>query len=246
MTIELFRRWTCSAFLSPSFSDSTRLLLPVSHVLDGLIWVFCSRISILMKLPGQHRINFRLQALISIPILRNNSQGNNQDNKVSQRMECGDIWILWAQWVHVKRRVRESIHFRRARVRLRKSHVFQMNTSMCVWCTWAKSFHHVTCVRVILTWDYLWSDQRRALLRLGGDLNAARHASFLSSAGVLGQFFGKLVTCCVYNIALSLHPHGCEEGIMDACCCLPLLPRVLETVHVCMCKVWANTNARSI
>lgn len=48
-----------------------------------------------MKLPGQCRINFRLQALISIPILCNNTQGNNQDNKVSQRMECGDIWILW-------------------------------------------------------------------------------------------------------------------------------------------------------
>lgn len=62
-----------------------------SRVLDGLIWVCCGRISILMKLPGQHRINFRLQALISIPILRNNSQGNNQDNKVSQRMECRDI-----------------------------------------------------------------------------------------------------------------------------------------------------------
>lgn len=44
-------------------------------------------ISILMKLPGQCRINFRLQALISIAILRNNTRGNNQDNKVSQRME---------------------------------------------------------------------------------------------------------------------------------------------------------------
>lgn len=82
-------------------------LLPASCVLDGLIWVCCGRISILMKLPGQRRISFRLQALISIPILRNNSRGNNQDNKDSQRMECGDIWILWAQCVHVKRGVRE-------------------------------------------------------------------------------------------------------------------------------------------
>lgn len=76
---------------SLSFSGSIWPLLPVSHVLDGLNWVCCSRISILMKLPGQRRINFRLQALISIPILRNNSRGNNQDNKVSQRMECLDI-----------------------------------------------------------------------------------------------------------------------------------------------------------
>lgn len=145
----------------------------------------------------------------------------------------------------MKRRVRERerIHFRPARASLCKRHVFRMNTSMCIWRTLAKSFHHVTCVRVILTWDHLQSDQRRAPLRLGGDLNAAGHASFLSSAAVLGRFFRESVTCCVYNIALSLQPHGCGEGIVDACCHLPLLPRVLETAHVCICEVWVNTNA---
>lgn len=144
-------------------------------------------------------------------------------------------------------RERESAYIVGARVRvLRKRHVFRMNTSMCIWRTWAKSFHHVTCAGVILTWDHLRSDQRRAPLRLGGDLNAAGHASFLSSAGVPRRFLGELVTCCVYNIALSLQPHGCGEGIVDARCRLPLLRRVLETSHVCICEVWVNANARGV
>lgn len=87
-------------------------------------------------------------------------------------------------------RGKARVHFRRARAQLRRSHVFPMNTSMCIWRTWAKSFHHVICVRATLTWDRLRSDQRRAPLRLGGDLNVAGHACFLSSADVpSGVFF---------------------------------------------------------
>lgn len=150
-------------------------------------------------------------------------------------------------------RGRARVHFRRARARLRRRHVFSMNTSACIWRTWAKSFHHVTCVRATLTWDHLRSDQRRAPLRLGGDLNAAGHASFLSSAdvppGVVFFFFFFLesrVTCCVYNLALSLRPRRCGQGIVDACCRLPLLPRVLGTACVCLRKLWVNTNARGV
>lgn len=149
-------------------------------------------------------------------------------------------------------RGKARVHFRRARAQLRRSHVFPMNTSMCIWRTWAKSFHHVTCVRATLTWDRLQSDQRRAPLRLGGDLNVAGHACFLSSADVpSGVFFccffsESRVTCCVYNLALSLRPRGCGQGIVDACCRLPLLPRVLGTAHVCLRKLWVNTNARGV
>lgn len=101
--------------------------------------------------------------------------------------------------------------------------------------------------KVILTWDHLRSDQRRAPLRLGGDLNMTGDASFPSSADNPGRFFEEPVTCCVYNIALSLQPYRCGKGIVNACCCcLPLLPRVLETMHVRICKVWVNTNARGI
>lgn len=114
MAIELLGRWTCSPFLSPSRSFfllfSNSFLAGPSHVLHLLILVCCCRISILMKLPGQCRITFRLQALISIPILRYNTQGNNQDNKVLQRMECGDIWILWVQCVRVSKKGKYCIN----------------------------------------------------------------------------------------------------------------------------------------
>lgn len=145
-------------------------------------------------------------------------------------------------------RGRARVHFRRARARLRRRHVFPMNTSACIWRTWAKSFHHVTCVRATLTWDRLRSDQRRAPLRLGGDLNGAGHASFRRPPG---RFFGffcweSRVTCCVYNLALSLRPRGCGQGIVDACCRLPLLPRVLGTPCVCLRELWVNTKARGV
>lgn len=139
MAIELLGRWTCGPFLfptlsflsSPSDSLSRRVGSALSsHVLDQLIWVCCGRISILMKLPGQCRINFRLQALISIPILRNNTQGNNQDNKVSQRMECVDIRILWMPCLC--EREKECINSRpcacvRLRARTREKYVFNLN-----------------------------------------------------------------------------------------------------------------------